>query len=100
MRIAEATHNNSASLQRAVEKQPLRRNSYETNLLDDLQSFQQKEDQLKLGNGKINDGLRTEEQVVLDNIAEALARLGRVKRVGLGVEDKEKFVTVWTKRRR
>lgn len=40
------------------------------------------------------------EQRVLDRVAEDLARLGRVKRVGLGVPEKIEFVKVWTKRRR
>ena len=41
-----------------------------------------------------------EERVFLDKVAEALARLGRVKRVGLGVKDKIDFVAMWTKSRR
>ncbi|KAF2270067.1 hypothetical protein CC78DRAFT_528567 [Lojkania enalia] len=41
-----------------------------------------------------------DEQKVLDRIGEDLARLGRVKRVGLGVREKVEFVKVWTKRRR
>lgn len=40
-----------------------------------------------------------EERAFLDKIAEALARLGRVKRVGLGVKDKEDFIKMWTKKR-
>lgn len=40
-----------------------------------------------------------EERAFLDRIAEALARLGRVKRVGLGVKDKEDFIKMWSKRR-
>ena len=39
------------------------------------------------------------EKRVLDKVAEALARLGRVKRVGLGVRDKEEFIKTWNKRR-
>ena len=39
------------------------------------------------------------EKRVLDKVAEALARLGRVKRVGLGVRDKEEFVKAWNKQR-
>ncbi|RMZ78426.1 hypothetical protein DV738_g3854, partial [Chaetothyriales sp. CBS 135597] len=38
-----------------------------------------------------------EERVFLDKIAEALARLGRVKRVGLGVKEKQAFVAAWNK---
>ncbi|KAM3081638.1 Lysophosphatidic acid:oleoyl-CoA acyltransferase 1 [Clarireedia jacksonii] len=41
-----------------------------------------------------------EEQRVLDKVGEALARLGRVKRVGLSVKDKTAFVDVWSKKRR
>lgn len=47
-----------------------------------------------------NVGVSAEEQKVLDRIAEDLARLGRVKRVGLGVEEKIEFVRVWGRRKR
>lgn len=40
------------------------------------------------------------EKRILDKVAEALARLGRVKRVGLGVKDKDDFVKAWTKQQR
>lgn len=48
------------------------------------------------GEGEVVD----EEQKLLDRVGEDLARLGRVKRVGLGVEDKIEFLRVWGKRRR
>lgn len=41
-----------------------------------------------------------EERAFLDRIAEALARLGRVKRVGLGVKEKQEFIAMWTKTKR
>jgi hypothetical protein len=41
-----------------------------------------------------------EEQEVLDRVGEDLARLGRVKRVGLGVEEKIEFLKVWGSRKR
>lgn len=41
-----------------------------------------------------------EQRAFLDRVAEALARLGRVKRVGLGVEDKKDFIAMWTKTKR
>lgn len=41
-----------------------------------------------------------DEQKVLDRVGEDLARLGRVKRVGLGVPEKIEFVKMWAKRRR
>ena len=49
---------------------------------------------------EVGDGVSTDEQKVLDRVAEDLARLGRVKRVGLGVEEKIEFVKVWRSRRR
>lgn len=68
------------------------RNTYETNLLDDLHP---RMPNTPNPGGDLNDS----ERKVLDHIGEALARLGRVKRLGLGVEDKTKFVQVWSKRR-
>jgi len=41
--------------------------------------------------------LTRDEKAFLDKIAEALARLGRVKRVSLGVREKQDFVAMWTK---
>lgn len=46
-------------------------------------------------NGEVN----AEEKRVLDKVGEALARLGRVKRVGLTVKDKAAFVEAWSKSR-
>ncbi|KAK4222992.1 hypothetical protein QBC38DRAFT_61656 [Podospora fimiseda] len=45
-----------------------------------------------------DDGVTIEEQHLLDNVAEALARLGRVKRVGLTLKDKKAFVAAWNKK--
>jgi hypothetical protein len=59
--------------------------------------------ELKKRNIKVeggNVGVSKEEQRVLDRVGEDLARLGRVKRVGLGVPEKIEFVKVWTKRKR
>jgi 1-acyl-sn-glycerol-3-phosphate acyltransferase len=42
----------------------------------------------------------TLEQELLDKVAEALARLGRVKRVGLTVKDKAAFVQAWSQKRK
>ncbi|KAI9702439.1 MAG: hypothetical protein M1836_000919 [Candelina mexicana] len=41
-----------------------------------------------------------QEKSVLNRVAEALARLGRVKRVGLGVQEKKQFVDAWKVHRR
>lgn len=46
------------------------------------------------------ENMNAAEKRILDKVAEALARLGRVKRVGLGVKDKDEFVKVWTNQRR
>ena len=45
------------------------------------------------------DGLTSEERKLLDRVADDLARLGRAKRVGLGVKEKVEFIKVWTKTR-
>ena len=42
--------------------------------------------------------LSEQERKVVDHIGEALARLGRVKRVGLGLTDKANFVRSWKRR--
>lgn len=48
--------------------------------------------------GDQSNELTDQEQRVLDKVGEALARLGRVKRVGLTVKDKIAFVDAWSKR--
>ncbi|KAF1830138.1 hypothetical protein BDW02DRAFT_573318 [Decorospora gaudefroyi] len=51
--------------------------------------------------GEADEGDVTAEELrVLDRVAEDLARLGRVKRVGLGVEEKMEFLKVWGSRKR
>ena len=83
VRIAEPTYNTAAP-------KPVRRTSYETNFLDDLLTDRRQPQQNGLADG---------EHEVLDRVADALARLGRIKRVGLGVDEKAAFVKVWAKRR-
>lgn len=46
-----------------------------------------------------DDGLSSGEKEMLDTVGEALARLGRVKRVGLSVKDKISFIESWSKRK-
>ncbi|RMZ91077.1 hypothetical protein DV736_g1686, partial [Chaetothyriales sp. CBS 134916] len=53
-----------------------------------------------VGGDDTDDPQTREERLFLDKIADTLARLGRVKRVGLGVKEKQAFVTVWIKSRR
>ncbi|EQL38349.1 hypothetical protein BDDG_11635 [Blastomyces dermatitidis ATCC 18188] len=44
--------------------------------------------------------LTSGEQTLLNQVGESLARLGRVRRVGLGAKDKQQFVKLWTAGRR
>lgn len=84
MRIAESVYNTSQS--------PATRSSTSDLAHDDRVSSS---DTL-LGS---EEDTNTAEKRVLHKVAEALARLGRVKKVGLGVKDKENFVKTWSKKR-
>jgi 1-acylglycerol-3-phosphate O-acyltransferase len=44
--------------------------------------------------------LTADEIAVLDYVGESLARLGRVKRVGLGLKEKQDFVNMWARQQR
>jgi 1-acyl-sn-glycerol-3-phosphate acyltransferase len=50
------------------------------------------------GEGRGEDLPTREEQQLLDRIGEALARLGRAKRVGLTLSKKKEFLVAWAKR--
>lgn len=50
------------------------------------------------GEDEDEEDLKPGERRVLDRVGEALARLGRVKRVALGVRDKIEFVDLWRRR--
>lgn len=69
------------------------KSTYETEYLDSL------------GQNGVN-GMSGEAEItarekgLVDGVGESLARLGRVKRVGLGVKEKKEFVRMWTKTRR
>ena len=90
VRIAEAVVSSSAAIQ---EKSAVAAGTgFDTNFFD--------HDRLGLEEGKREDERGAEERKLLDRVGEDLARLGRVKRVGLGVREKVEFVKVWTKRRR
>lgn len=82
VRIAEATF-----IEPPIPEPP-RRNSYETNLLDGLHPRAMQDEDLS-----------GSEKESLGKIAESLARLGRVKRLGLSPADKIAFIKVWSKRR-
>ena len=88
MRIAESVYNTSQS--------PATRSS--TGLSDLVYDDRVNSSDTLLGSEE-PEGVKTAERRVLDRVAESLARLGRVKRVGLDVKDKNNFVTAWNKKR-
>lgn len=75
VRVAEATYNTSAASGQDLDPREAYGASGEVGMLDE------------------------EEKKVQDRIGEALARLGRVKRVGVGVREKIDFVKIWGRRR-
>jgi hypothetical protein len=97
VRIADAVYNTSAAEPR---QKTGKTSSYETNFFDDMQFG----DSLSSAETLVSDGdggaLDADERKILDRIGEDLARLGRVKRVGLGVKEKQDFVKVWMKTRK
>ncbi|KAF2400977.1 hypothetical protein EJ06DRAFT_493571 [Trichodelitschia bisporula] len=91
VRIAEAAYNT------AGDSSSKRRPKTQTQALDDLLHSINSDDTI------VEDGDESpspDEQKVLDKVEEDLARLGRVKRVGLGAADKLEFVKAWTRRRK
>ena len=87
----------STSPSPGAKPRPSRGGSFESNFFDTLQSSPV---QKVAGTGSETDEeaeLSEPERRALDAVADDLARLGRVKRVGLGVEEKEKFVAAWAK---
>ena len=74
---------------------------YDGNIFDDL-DFRNGLDTQSSGGMKVEtgDGVSPDEQRVLDRVGEDLARLGRVKRVGLDMQTKIEFLKVWLSRRR
>jgi len=74
-------------------------NGYSSNFLDTLQEDTTSSTDTLLVSDEA-DGITPAERRVLNKIAEALARLGRVKRVGLGVKEKSEFVRAWSRQRR
>lgn len=96
VRIAEVIYNTAKPTEPVAEK----KERYLTNFLDTLgddSAMTSSTDTLTSiaeQNGEVN----AEEKRILDKVGEALARLGRVKRVGLTVKDKVAFVEVWSKK--
>lgn len=73
--------------------------SYTTNYFDTLLADGGVSDADTLVGSESETSLTKEEKAFLDKVAEALARLGRVKRVGLGVKDKIDFIGMWAESR-
>ncbi|KAK8195401.1 putative vacuolar protein sorting protein Vps66 [Phyllosticta capitalensis] len=96
VRIAEAVFNNSIG----SSKQSATASARDRDLSPRSGYTETNGDSGLLGNGDVDGELSPEEQKVLDRVAEDLARLGRVKRVGLGVKEKADFIKTWTKKRR
>jgi hypothetical protein len=100
IRIAEAVYNSSKP---PLTKEPAvaakATSSYTTNYFDTLGSdngVSSDADTVVSNGGEEQEAsLTKEEKAFLDKIAEALARLGRVKRVGLGVKNKIDFISMW-----
>ena len=72
------------------------RSGFESNFFDTLETSPAEK---VPGDSDGDEELPEPERRVLDAVADTLARLGRVRRVGLGVEEKSKFVEAWTKGR-
>lgn len=87
VRIAECTYNTSRNPRRSIDGRDTLRDDTESST-DTL-----------LGSEDPN-GVTAAEKLVLSKVADALARLGRVKRVGLGVKDKIGFINAYSRQRR
>lgn len=101
VRIAECVFNTSKS---SSNPSPEKNNPYVSNYLDTMQEKESAmtsstETLLSSADERSSEDQSAEEKKVLDKVAEALARLGRVRRVGLGVRDKAAFVEVWSRHR-
>ena len=93
IRIAEAVFNTSLT-QRSLS--PGKTSTFSTNCLDLLTDETASSADTLVGDASEGPVTR-EEKAFLDKIGEALARLGRVKRVALGVREKQEFVKSWTR---
>jgi len=96
VRIAEPVLNTSVAQTTPPASRP---SGYATNLLDALDDDTASSVSTIMGD-ESEVTLTRDEKIVLDKVGDALARLGRGKRLGLGIRDKSEFVKVWTKRRR
>ena len=87
-RIGTYVVNKSATASPTLPNRSGKRN-YESNFFDTLDS--------STSDGNDDDNLSEKQREVLDAVADTLARLGRVKRVSLGIVEKSTFVQAWQK---
>lgn len=97
IRIAEAVFNTSTAPSSISSGKA---STYKTNYFDSLTDDTASSADTLVGDDSEGPTVMREEKAFLDKIGEALARLGRVKRVGLGVKEKEEFVKHWARSRR
>lgn len=95
VRIAEAVNGVDTASPTSARKT----STYESNYFDALKEEANSSTGSLLGDD-YGVSLTGEQKALLDHVGEALARLGRVKRVGLGVKEKQDFVRMWTKGKR
>lgn len=95
IRIAEAVFNTSLRQQSVSSGKA---STFMTNYFDSLTDETASSADTLVGDASEGPATR-EEKAFLDKIGEALARLGRVKRVALGVREKQEFVKSWTRSR-
>lgn len=74
--------------------------TYETNYFDVLDEVRASKEGATSSSAKVEINLSPAEKNLLDIVGESLARLGRGKRVGLGVADKLVFVKEWERTNR
>ncbi|KAJ5102519.1 hypothetical protein N7532_003048 [Penicillium argentinense] len=86
VRIAECVQRGANALDTPPARST-RQTTYNTNYLDTLDQ-------------EIDGDITSAEKALLDQVGDSLARLGRVKRVGLGVKEKVDFVRMWSKMRK
>ncbi len=98
VRIAEVVYNTSKPTDGTADK----KDRYLLNFLDTLgeDSAQTSSSDTLTSLSEHPGEVNPEEKRILDKVGEALARLGRVKRVGLTVKDKAAFCDVWSKKKR
>lgn len=98
VRIAEVVYNTSRPTDAALEKKEKYLSNYLDALGEDSARTSSTDTLTSLSDQPAE--VNAEEKRVLDKVGEALARLGRVKRVGLTAKDKEAFCEVWSKKRK